>query len=554
MTGGHPRRGGRSAFLVAAGILASRVAGLVRERVFAHYLGNSPAAAAFKAALRIPNALQNLLGEGVLSASFIPVYAGLLGRQARLEADRVASAVFAVLTLAVAVLVALGLLLAPVLVDVVTPGFRGETRVLVIQLVRILFPGTGCLVLSAWCLGVLNSHRRFLLAYVAPVVWNLAIIAALVGWGGRAEPSRLVVQVAYGAVLGSALQCLVQAPVVRALLIEFRPRLTLADRQVRRVFRNLGPVVLGRGVVQVSAYVDLAYASLISERAVAALSYAQALYLLPVSLFGMAVSAAELPELARVGSPEAGGADELRARMRAGLERIAFFVVPSAAALAVLGDVVAGAVLQTGRFTAADTRYVWLLLAGAAVGLAAGTMARLYSSAFYARHDTRTPLWAAAIRVGTGAVLAYGVALWLPPRLGVSRDVGAAGLTLATGLTAWLELVLLRRRLGAAIGPVAVARALLARLWASAAVAAAVGVAVKLVLLRLLGAAAPIAAGAGPALWDQPAWPPILTALVVLVPYGLAFVTTARALGVPLARSLVAGAVRRLGPAAARRR
>src|SRR5581483_5858361 len=392
------------------------------------------------------NALQNLLGEGVLSASFIPVYAGLLGRQARLEADRVASAVFAVLTLAVAVLVALGLLLAPALVDVVTPGFRGETRVLVIQLVRILFPGTGCLVLSAWCLGVLNSHRRFLLAYVAPVVWNLAIIAALVGWGGRAEPSRLVVQVAYGAVLGSALQCLVQAPVVRALLIEFRPRLTLADRQVRRVFRNLGPVVLGRGVVQVSAYVDLAYASLISERAVAALSYAQALYLLPVSLFGMAVSAAELPELARVGSPEAGGADELRARMRAGLERIAFFVVPSAAALAVLGDVVAGAVLQTGRFTAADTRYVWLLLAGAAVGLAAGTMARLYSSAFYARHDTRTPLWAAAIRVGTGAVLAYGVALWLPPRLGVSRDVGAAGLTLATGLTAWLELVLLRRR------------------------------------------------------------------------------------------------------------
>ncbi len=553
MTSGHPGRGGRSAFLVAAGILASRVTGLIRERVFAHYLGNSPAAAAFKAALRIPNVLQNLLGEGVLSASFIPVYAGLLGRQARLEADRVASAVFAVLALAVSVLVALGLLVAPALVDVVTPGFRGETRALVIQLVRVLFPATGCLVLSAWCLGVLNSHRRFLLAYLAPVVWNLAIIAALAGWGGRVEPARLVVRVAYGAVLGSALQCLVQAPAVRALLVEFRPRLTLADRQVRRVFRNLGPVVLGRGVVQVSAYLDVAYASLISERAVAALSYAQALYLLPVSLFGMAVSAAELPELARVGSPEAGTADELRARMRAGLERIAFFVVPSAAALAVLGDVVAGAVLQTGRFTPADTRYVWLLLAGAAVGLVAGTMARLYSSAFYARHDTRTPLWAAAIRVGTGAALAWGAALWLPPRLGFTRDVGAAGLTLAAGLTAWLELVLLRRRLAAAIGPVAVAPALLARLWASAAVAAAVGLALKLALLRHVGAAAPVSAGAGPAPWDQPAWPPILTALVVLVPYGLAFLATARALGVPLARSLVADAVRRLGPAGPRR-
>jgi putative peptidoglycan lipid II flippase len=168
--------------MVAAGIFLSRVLGLVRQRAFAHYLGNSDAADAFTAAFRIPNVLQNLFGEGALSASFIPVYAGLLGRDEQEHADRTAGAIGALLGVAVAAMVAVGVLAAPVLVTLIAPGFDGAKRDLTIHLVRILFPGAGLLVMSAWYLGVLNSHRRFFLSYAAPVAWNLAIIGTAGAW------------------------------------------------------------------------------------------------------------------------------------------------------------------------------------------------------------------------------------------------------------------------------------------------------------------------------------------------------------------------------------
>ena len=182
----------RHAFLVAAGIFLSRIAGLIRERVFAHYFGNSDAADAFKAAFRIPNFLQNLFGEGVLSASFIPVYAGLLAREDDEEARRTAGAVASLLALTTSILVLIGVLATPYLIDAIAPGFHGEKRELTIRLVRILFPGAGLLVFSAWCLGILNSHRRFFLSYTAPVIWNVAMIATLWGFGGalRAIPAR----------------------------------------------------------------------------------------------------------------------------------------------------------------------------------------------------------------------------------------------------------------------------------------------------------------------------------------------------------------------------
>src|SRR5499425_3382524 len=197
------------AALVAAGILLSRLAGFVRLRVFAHYFGlQSDAADAFNAAFRIPNFLQNLFGEGALSASFIPVYASLIGRGQKEEADQVAGAVGAILALVVAVLVLAGLVATPLLIDALAPGFAGEKRDLTMHIVRILFPGAGLLVLSAWCLGVLNSHRRFLLSYLAPVMWNAAMIATLVAFGASSSLPRLATLLAWGSVVGSAIQFL----------------------------------------------------------------------------------------------------------------------------------------------------------------------------------------------------------------------------------------------------------------------------------------------------------------------------------------------------------
>ncbi len=461
-----PRRSG--AFLVAAGIFLSRIAGLVRERVLAHYLGTSAAADAFKAALRIPNLLQNLFGEGVLSASFIPVYARLLGEGKEAEATRVASIVASLLALVTTSLVALGMLFTPLLIDLIAPGFEGERRDATLQLVRILFPGTGLLVMSAWCLGILHSHRRFFLSYAAPVLWNAAIIAAC-AWGARTvDGYQLAVWVSGGAVAGSALQFLVQVPAVLRLAPGLRPAFSLQEPPVRNVFHNLGPVVLGRGVVQISAYIDAILASFLPGGAVAALSYAQVLYTLPVSLFGMSVSASELPEMARHAGVDEESAGKLRARLTAGLSRIAFFVVPSAVAFLALGDVIAATLFQTGAFGRDQAVWVWGVLAGSSVGLLAGTQGRLYSSAFYALSDTRTPLRFAIIRVALVTSLGWALSMPLPRLLNWDLRWGAAGITLAGAIASWLEFSLLRGALRKRLGPTALPRRHTLLLWGCA--------------------------------------------------------------------------------------
>ncbi|MBN2354900.1 murein biosynthesis integral membrane protein MurJ, partial [candidate division KSB1 bacterium] len=293
----RPRPGRSGALLVASGIFLSRIAGLIRDRVFAHFFGNSDAADAFKAAFRIPNFLQNLFGEGTLSASFIPVYAKLLAEGKEKEAGRVAGAIATILSLVVSLLVLLGVLVTPYLIAVIAPGFTGAKRELTIQLVRILFPGMGLLVLSAWCLGILNSHRRFFLSYAAPVMWNLVMIAALLFYGPKMGQFSLAETIAWASVVGSGLQFLVQLPNVLRLAKGLRFSPAINNIHVRTVIRNFMPVFFGRGAIQISGYIDELLASLLPTGAFAALSYAQTLYLLPLSLFGMSVSAAELPAM-----------------------------------------------------------------------------------------------------------------------------------------------------------------------------------------------------------------------------------------------------------------
>ncbi|MET0401455.1 MAG: murein biosynthesis integral membrane protein MurJ [Cystobacter sp.] len=529
---------------VAAGILSSKLVGLVRERFFAHYLGNGLEAGVFKAALRIPNFLQNLFGEGVLSGSFIPVYAGLLGKGDAKEADRVAGAVFGLLALATSVMVALGMVATPLFVDTVAAGFEGEARRMAIQLVRILFPGTGMLVMSAWCLGVLNSHRKFFLSYLAPVVWNLAIITTLVTAGTRGlAGERLVVVLCYGVGVGCVLQFLVQLPSVFRVLGHFRPHLSLASESVRQVLRSFTSVVLGRGVVQISAYVDTLYASFVAPRALATLTYAQTLYLIPVSLFGMAISAAELPEMSREAGSGEAVAGKVRARLEAGSRRIAFFVVPSATALLFLGDVLAGALLQTGQFTAADTRFVWYVLMGASLGLVASALGRLYASTFYALKDPRTPLRFAALRVVLDASLAWFLALRLPGLLGLPALLGTAFLPLSGGLMAWFESQMLRRALTPRIGPVPLPG--MAKLWGSAVAAGLMGLGLKMALTHVYGPSPQVLAQWGGTVLSPPALHPVLVFPLVVLPFGFLYFALTGALGVPEARAVLQRVLRR---------
>jgi putative peptidoglycan lipid II flippase len=471
---------GRHAFLVAAGILLSKVFGLVRQAVFSHYFGvKSDAADAFSAGFRIPNFLQNLFGEGVLSASFIPVYARLLSQGDEEESGRVAGAVGAILALVTSVIVLLGVIATPYLIDAIVLGFHGAKRELTIRIVRILFPGAGFLVLSAWCLGVLNSHRKFFLSYSASVVWNVAMIATLGWFGRRQDLSSLAVTLAWGSVVGSALVFGVQLPYVLKLVRRLRPNLDTRAANVREVIRNFIPVFFSRGVVQISAYVDTLLAGLLGTGAVAGLVNAQALYMMPVSLFGMAVSAAELPAMSSALGTDAEVQAYLRRRLDSGLRQIAFFIVPSAMAFLALGDVIAATLFQSGRFRHADSEYVWAILAGSAVGLLASTLGRLYSSTYYALRDTRTPLQFAAVRVALTTVLGYLCAIRLPPMIGLAPEWGVAGLTSSAGIAGWVEFTLLRRTLNRRIGDTGLPGALVAKLWIAAAVAAAAGWALK---------------------------------------------------------------------------
>jgi len=461
--------------LVALGIGLSRLAGLGRETVASRLLGNTAAGDAFAVAMRIPNMLQNLLGEGVLSASFVPVYSRLLDEGARDEdgptdPGQVAGAVAAALMAVVGLSVALIVTLARPVTFVLAPGLTDDRFDLAVSLVRITALGTGFAVLSAWCLGVLNSHRRFFVSYAAPVLWNAVQVGALVvAWILAFDLDGVARALAWGVAGGGLAQLLVQLPLTVRLARGLRLRWMRGHPGLREIRRRFGPAVLGRGVVQVSAYVDLVLASLLATGAMAALYRGQILYTLPVSLFAMSVAAAELPEMSR----QADDPVALATRSRSAMRKVAFWMLLAAAVYIAAGDLVVGLLFQGGVFSEADTVLVWFVVGAYALGLPATGVSRVLQNVCYARGDTAGPAGIAAVRVAVAAAVgtvvmfpldrvvvsgervlsaAEGIGLaWALPEaeraLGDAVRLGAVGLALGSAVAAWTEIVLLSRRL-----------------------------------------------------------------------------------------------------------
>ncbi len=527
---------------VASGILLSRLAGLARESLLRSVLALGPAADAFAAALRIPNLLQNLLGEGSLSASFIPVYSRLLGDGRRDEAGRVAAAVAGLLTALAGGLVVVAIVAARPLATVLAPGFEGARLDLTVDLLRITTGGIGLLVLSAWCLGILNSHGRFFLPYVAPVLWNVAQIAVLIAaLTGNWSPTRAATGLAWGLVVGGALQFGVQAVAVYRLAPELRPWI---GRTVGRgnpsaadVRRRFGPAVLGRGVLQLSGYLDLMLASLLATGAVAGLLSAQMIYGLPVALFATSVAAAALPAMSRSDTADLA-ATSLYAR-----RRTAFFVAFSTVAFLVLGESIVGALFGWGAFDGDDTQAVSLVLGAYALGLPAVASSRIHQNSLYAVGDTAGPARVASVRVGLAAII--GLALMFPmDRITVhaselltvtdhgwfgplSRGVrsgspdphlGAVGLALGSAVAAWTELALLARRTRLALGVPTGPSSVLGPLASPVATAVVVAVISR---------------------WATDGLPDVAAAPISVTLAGLAYVVVASATGVTEAHDLI---------------
>ncbi len=538
--GARRRRSGRSAALVGAGVVLSRLSGVAREAILGAFLGTRASADAFGAALRIPKLLQNLLGEGALSASFIPVYAQVLDEGDEEKAGRLAGAVAGLLAVLTGGLVLLAIVLAEPLTWLVAPGFSGVRHELTVVLIRIMAGGIGLIVMAAWCLGVLNAHRRFFLSYVAPVLWNVAIVAAVASAGiaGAAE-TGIAEAAAWGVLVGGALQFIVQVPAVMSLVPRLRVSLQMRLRGVREVARRFGPAVAGRGVVTMSSYVDVVLASLLATGAVAYLDRAQVLYLMPISVFAVSVAAADLPELAR----EQDSVERLHERLVVGSARVLLFLVFALVAFVVLGRQIVGALYQRVNFTADDTYVVWLVLAAYSLGIVAAGLSRLLQNTCYAAGDVKGPARIAGVRLVFAALAGLVLMIQLD-RVGIVdgglqrlggvpafwfldsdvrsagdiRRLGAVGLALAAAVAAWLELGLLRRRVRRTLGLSPPFGRLAGRLMPGALAAALVGV----LLVRVLDGV-----------------PYLLSAPVGLIVTGGVYLLAANLCGQPAARDLL---------------
>jgi putative peptidoglycan lipid II flippase len=504
----------RGAALVTAGIILSRLVGLVRQRIVAHYFGVSLFADVIAAAFRVGNITQNLLGEGTLSASFIPVYAKLRASGRVKEATAFALTALGFLMLIVGAASLAGALLAPWLTRAIAPGFEGAGLEATIALVRVLFPMTGLLVLSAWGLGVLNAHRRFFLPYAAPVLWSAAQIVGLAIFGSALglRDAELAMALALSALVGAGLQLLVLLPAARSLLGSLRPRLDRADPNLHEATKRLPGVLLGRGVIQISGLIDVALVSLLGVGAQASFGYAQAIYLLPMALLGTGEAAVALPEMASDTADEDRERRDaaLRARLGASLARLVVLTVPATLALSLLGREIIRVILQSGSFDAEATARVERLLAAYAFALLGNASGRVLTTTSYAIGDTKTPARYAVYRVIASTVFAVILMQWL----------GAMGVVLGAVIAAWVETIALGRKLGAQIGGLGLEKVPLGRALLLGAIAIAPAIALRYVLPGDLARS-------------------VVGSLAILALFGGAFVLAAPALGIFDPRSLL---------------
>ncbi|MCL7971868.1 MAG: murein biosynthesis integral membrane protein MurJ [marine benthic group bacterium] len=445
------RRAGwlRPATAVGSGIFLSRITGFARDIAVAAFLGTNLLADAYFAAIKIPNIIRNLLGEGTLSAAFVPVYSEALERDgANAPAPaRLATSVLGLVLTAALFLSALGVILAPWITDAVMVGADDETRRITTELVRILFPMSGTLIVGAWFLGVLNSHGKFFLPFVAPTLWNLSQIAGLL-LAHALGSEKLAHALAWSALVGSLLQVGIQLPAARRLVGTLRPSGGWSWEPVRRVARNTVPVISSQGIFQISTLVDISLATLVGTSAMSALGYSQRLMYLPISLFGISVAAAALPDMSR----EATVA-RLRPRLVNGFFQILFFVLPAAVCFLVFGDLIVRLAFERRAFTETSTLIVAAVLGTYALGLVASASQKLFASGFHALQDTRTPMIIAAVAVTVGIGLA--VTFTLLARAGLPteyRPYAAMGIALGGACGAWINLLLLWTLLGRRLG------------------------------------------------------------------------------------------------------
>jgi putative peptidoglycan lipid II flippase len=431
----------RAAAIVMLAFIASRLLGLVREVVIARQFGTSLELAAYLAAFRVPDLIFQLVAGGALGSAFIPVFTSLLANGQPAAAWRLASAVFNLLLVILAVAAAGATVFAPQLAALIVPGFDPATQALTARLMRLMLVSPVIFGLSGLIMGVLNSFQHFLLPALAPVVYNLAIIVAAL----LLAPTMGVYGLAVGVVAGAALHLLVQVPMLLHLGLDYSPTFSLDLPSVREVGRLMGPRILGLAIVQVNFLVNTILASGLGGQALPALNYAWLLMLLPEGIVAQGIATAVFPTFAELVARQS--LVELRRTFSAALRTVLYLTVPAAAGLILLRVPLVQVLLQRGEFNDASTDAVSFALQFYALGLFAHASVEIVTRAFYALHDTRTPVAVGGAAMTANVLLSLGL---------VRTPLGFGGLALANSLATVAEVLaltwFLHRRLGAIDG------------------------------------------------------------------------------------------------------
>ena len=433
----------RAAGLVMALFVVSRALGLLREMVISHQFGTGGDLDAYLAAFRLPDILFQIVAGGALASAFIPTFSAYLAHKDERGAWRLASAVINLVLLVTLFAGALAALLAPWLVrTIIAPGFEPAQQALTSDLMRLMLVTPVVFGVSGVVMGILNARQHFLLPALAPILYNLGIIAGAVGLA----PSMGVRGLAVGVVAGAFAHLFIQIPGLIHHGLRYTPTLGLHNPGVREVGRLMLPRMLGLAAVQINFLVNTILASGLVEGSLAALNYAWLLMLLPQGIFAQSVATAAFPTFSTQAAK--GQRDGMRSTLAATLRAVLYLALPAAVSLVVLPELLVQLIFQRGAFTETSTQMVAWALALFALGLPAHSVVEIVVRAFYALHDTRTPVMVGIAAMVLNVLLSLGFISmfeavgWMPH----------GGLALSNSLATTIEMIVLlaiiRRRLG----------------------------------------------------------------------------------------------------------
>ena len=431
----------KAAGIVSAATMVSRVFGLVRDMVIAAFFGASWMSDAFWVAFRIPNTLSRLLGEGSLTASFIPVFTEYLQKKTKDEALELAYNTFTLLSIILTFVSVLGIIFSPLIVGLIAPGFISEPRqfALAVFLNRLMFPYIFVISLGALCMGILNSFRRFASPALSPVMLNISIIvAALTLRTFFAEP---ITALAIGVLIGGVLQLSLQWPFLRKSGVKLKVRFNFRHPGLKQIGLLMIPAMLGAGITTINVFVGTILASMLPGGSVTYLFYADRIVELPLGVFAIAIGTASLPSFSR--HVAAGNIDELKASISFSLRLMLFLTVPATFALMALNLPIISVIFQRGAFDAQAAIYTGQALFFYGMGLWAFSVVRVFVATFYSLQDAKWPMRAAIISFVVNLLVS--LALMYPMK--------HKGLALATSLAAIVNVIILGIVLKKKIGP-----------------------------------------------------------------------------------------------------